>query len=141
MNFAPVQDVLTGLAAGLAGAGTGAALILSGFLVPLVFEHLDHQRADRIARLFLASSGPLIGVVFLIAGALALIGFSIGAGVTFLACGCLFALSGLAAFPRSKRRLPGTRRDLAAQRRVAQLMVFFLTPIAAIGVALAAFGV
>lgn len=138
MNIEWIQNALAGLAAGIAGAGTGAALILSAFLVPLMFKHLDHSRADRITRLFLSSSGPLIGIAFWVAGALALLGFAPAAGISLIAIGFLFALAGLAAFPKTKRRTPGVRRDFATQRRVAQMMTFLLTPIAMVAVTLAA---
>ncbi len=135
-----VRDFGQGGAVLLMGLATGAAWIMTIIAPNVSYDRLDASRADGHVRQLLKSASDPIAVVLLVAGALAILGGALGAGVTsFIAALGFFTnrwtLSKLDKAPS------GAKRRRKTQRVVAVSLTLMFTLVAAIAAVLAVFGV
>lgn len=125
----------------LMGLASGAAWIMAIVAPNCSYDRLDASRADgHVRQLLKAGSGP-IAFVLLAAGAMAILGDAIGAGITaFLAALGFFSNRWTLSSLKGKAP-PGVRRRRKSQRVVAVGLTLMFTLVAAIGGVLAVFGV
>ena len=136
-----LQDSIRGGAILLMGLAVGAAWIMAIVAPNCSYDRLDAGRADGHVRQLLKSASDPIAFVLLAAGAMAILGGALGAGITsFLAAFGFFTnrwtLSSL------KGKAPaGVKRRRKSQRVVAVSLTLMFTLVAAIAAVLAVFEV
>ncbi len=125
----------------LMGLATGAAWIMAIVAPNCSYDRLDASRADGHVRQLLKAGSDPIAFVLLAAGALAILGGALGAGVTsFLAALGFFSNRWTLSSLKGKTP-PGVKRRRKSQRVVAVGLTLMFTLVAAIGGILAVFGV
>lgn len=135
-----IRDFGQGGASLLMGLAVGAAWIMAIVAPNCSYDRLDAGRADGHIRQLMKSASDPIAFVLLAAGALAILGGALVAGITaFLAAFGFFTnrwtLSKLEKAPS------GAKRRRKTQRVVAVSLTLMFTLVAAIGGVLAVFGV
>lgn len=142
--FDAVQTFSANLAGLMAGVAVGAAWI-SGIVSPnCSYDRLDYSRADGHIRELLLRSSGMIAAMLLAAAALAMIGGAIGAAVLCgLAAIGFFSNRWTLAPQKARQVAPGVKKRPSKknQRVVAVSLTLMFTAVAAIGGALAVFGV
>ena len=137
-----IREFGQGGATVLLGLATGAGWVAAIIAPNCFYDGLDAGRADRQVRNLLKSVSAPTVFLLLAAGALAILGGAIGAGV----CACIAAF-GFFTISGSRRGFmigetpPGAKRRRKSQRGVAVGLTLMFTLVAGIGAVLAVFQV
>lgn len=125
----------------LLGLSVGAAWIAAIVAPNTSYDHLEQDDADEHVRALLKSASDPIAVLLLVAGALAILGGAIVAGIAALIAAFGFFTNRwtLAGTP-SKSAEPGERRAGKTQRILAVSLTLVFSLVAAAAAVLAVFG-
>ena len=137
-----IREIGQGGAAVLLGLATGAGWVAAVIAPNCFYDGLDAGRADRQVRNLLKSVSAPTVFMLLAAGALAILGGAIGAGIcAFMAAFGFFTNSWTLRGFKKGETPPGAKRRRKSQRVVAVSLTLLFTLVAAIGAGLAVFGV
>ncbi|MEM1037706.1 MAG: hypothetical protein AAGI14_13200 [Pseudomonadota bacterium] len=137
-----IREFGQGGAAVLLGLATGAGWVAAIIAPNCFYDGLDAGRADRQVRNLLKSVSAPTVFLLLAAGALAILGGAIGAGVcAFIAAFGFFTNSWTLRGFKKGETPPGAKRRRKSQRVVAVGLTLMFTLVAGIGAVLAVFQV
>lgn len=126
----------------LLGLAVGAAWIAAIVAPNTSYDRLDATRADNHVRELLKSASDPIAVMLLAAGALAILGGALVAGITsFLAAFGFFSNRWTLAGYKRGETPPDAKEKRKAQRAIAVSLTLIFTLVAAIAAGLTLFGV
>lgn len=125
----------------LLGLATGAAWIMAIVAPNVSYDRLDASRADGHIREMLKAGSDPIAVILLAAGALAILGGALVAGITsFLAAFGFFTNRWTLASFKPGETPPGARRRRKTQRVVAVSLTLMFSLVTALAAVLALLG-
>ena len=126
----------------LLGLAVGAAWIVAIVAPNTSYDRLDATRADKHVRGLLKSASDPISVILLVAGAMAILGGALVAGITALlaAFGFFSNRWTLASYKRGETP-PDANEKRKAQRAIAVSLTLVFALVAAVAAALAVFGI
>lgn len=122
------------IAAGLAGLALGVSGSTVAHVAPVAFDRLDYRRADSLVRRVVKEVLPWIVGFAIGAGAFALMGSAIGAGVILIcAGGLLLGVRWILDPLPNKARMVGATRKISKQRILALQIMGMITVLFPIG--------